>query len=114
MPIFLIYVETLNPENWKIERSSEPVGWIRSRHVAFAHSFARIKFSLRANQCPHCIAYPGYLIRRVEKRQDTAAKKGRNASFIFHYRAMLAAIRERRPKPSAQRDGMAGTIGTAR
>ena len=98
MPAWLVYIETLNPSTIAIERTAEPVGFIRRERIRDARVYAQRVFNLRNNQRPYLYPVETRFIKRIIKRQETAVKRGLDAAFLTHYRAVLTAGNKRRNK----------------
>lgn len=95
MPAWLVYIETLNPATIAIKRAAEPSGFIRRGRIRDARVDARRVFNLRNNQRPHLEPSETRFIKRIIKRQETAVKRGQDAAFLTHYRAVVAAKKKR-------------------
>jgi hypothetical protein len=100
----LVYILTLNPVTHKIERGEWPVGWTGKSRIRDAKIEARKVYKLKNNQAPYLEPILGALIKRIVRRQTTAVKRGRDASFVSCYRAMLAAPGKRERERERERD----------
>lgn len=104
--IYLVYMETL-PISFGEPKTSInwPIGWIERSRYRDAAREAPFIFKAGSSQRTSVVKTSRRLIKRVTKRQLTAVRKGRDASFLSCYQAMVRALKSDKVSVNSHGDG---------
>lgn len=84
---FLVYVDTLDPVTYKIERNWKPIGYVIVTGIQAGRELARSKFHLRPNQRPYLHKDP-YTVNKILGHFRAAEREHKPIGFSEAYERM--------------------------